>query len=75
MCRAGLALAQIALFGEQHKLAYAIERALNRKSKPDWTVIAQEIQNCQTATLRIRAGTVAAPAMIRPISVRRAGSS
>ena len=37
-------LAQIALFGEQHKLADAIERALDRKAEPDRAVVAQEIQ-------------------------------
>ena len=37
-------LAQIAFFGEQHKLPDAVERALNRHAEPDRAVLAQEIQ-------------------------------
>ena len=40
----GRHLAQIALFCEQHKLADAIEGALNSEVRTDRTVIAQEIQ-------------------------------
>ena len=37
-------LAQIALFREQHKLADAVEGALNRKAESDRAVVAQEIE-------------------------------
>jgi type IV secretory pathway VirB9-like protein len=40
----GWNLTQIALFREQHKLADAIEGALNRKAKSDRAMVAQEIQ-------------------------------
>ena len=54
----GRDLAQVALLGEQHKLAHAIERALDRdaEARPG-CASRRKLRNCQIATLRMRAGT------------------